>query len=313
MTEKSVRIGWIGCGRMGTAMAKRLVVAGHDVTVTNRTRAKAEVLGVLGAQVVDTPRDVAECDIVFIMVAGNSDLLDVTTGAHGVLSNPEVAPGIVVDCSTVSSETSAGVREACAARGAGFLAAPVSGNPKVVAAGQLTLAVSGTRDAFEVVKPFFEQLGHGVTYVGNDEVARLVKICHNMYLGMVTQALAEIIVLAESGGIRRSDFLAFLNDSVMGSPFSRYKTPAFVNLDFKPTFTPALLRKDFDLGMAAARKLNVAMPVSALCTELVVSAIGAGYVEEDFSVLLLEQARRAGLVMESENIEVDDGLSGGAR
>ena len=310
MSENQHRIGWIGCGRMGAAMAKRLVLAGDDVTVTNRTRAKAEVLGELGATVVDSPKDLADCDIIFVMVSANADLVEVIMGTEGVLSNPSDSPKVIVDCSTVSSETSAAVREACAAHDIDFLAAPVSGNPKVVAAGQLTMAVSGTRDAFDVVKPFFDRLGQGVTYVGDGEVARLVKICHNMMLGAYTQALAEVTVLAERGGIKRSDFLEFLNHSVMGSTFSRYKTPAFVNLDFTPTFTPVLLRKDFDLGMAAAKQLNVAMPVSALCTELVVSAIGAGYVDDDFAVLLLEQARRAGLVMEPENISVDDGLSG---
>ena len=309
-SENGIRIGWVGCGRMGSAMATRLVVAGHDVSVTNRTRAKAEVLGELGATVVDRPRDLANCNIVFIMVSGNADLEEVTSGGDGLLSDPTNAPKIVVDCSTVSSETSANVRAACAERGSSFLAAPVSGNPKVVSSGQLTLAVSGTRDAFDTVRPYFEQLGQGVTYVGDGEVARLVKICHNMMLGIVTQALAEITVLAERGGIKRSDFLEFLNHSVMGSTFTRYKTPAFVNLDFKPTFTPTLLRKDFDLGMAAAYELDVPMPVSALCTEIVKSAIGAGYVDQDFAVLLLEAARGAGLTMEPENIAVDDGLSG---
>jgi 3-hydroxyisobutyrate dehydrogenase len=306
-----MRLGWVGCGRMGTAMAKRLVVAGNDISVTNRTQAKADVLGALGATVVESPRDLADCDIVFIMVSASTDLVEVTSGPRGVLSDPSRAPKVIVDCSTVSSETSATVREACSARDVGFLAAPVSGNPKVVAAGQLTMAVSGTREMFDVVHPYFDQLGKGVTYVGDDEVARLVKICHNMFLGVVTQTLAEITVLAERGGVRRSDLLAFLNDSVMGSTFTRYKTPAFVNLDFTPTFTPVLLRKDFDLGMALAKKLSVSMPVAALCTEMVVSAIGAGYVDDDFSVLLLEQARSSGLVMEPENINVDDGLSGG--
>jgi 3-hydroxyisobutyrate dehydrogenase-like beta-hydroxyacid dehydrogenase len=296
---------------MGTAMAKRLVLAGNDVTVTNRTIAKTEALGDLGATVVANPKDLASCDVVFIMVSANDDLLEVISGQNGVLSDSDHAPTVVVDCSTVSSETSATVRAACSARGAGFLAAPVSGNPKVVAAGKLTLAVSGTRDAFDVVLPYFDQLGQGVTYVGDDEVARLVKICHNMFLGIVNQGLAEITVLAEAGGIKRSDFLAFLNDSVMGSTFSRYKTPALVNLDFTPTFTPVLLRKDFDLGMTAAKKMSVSMPVSALCNELVVSAIGAGHVDDDFSVLLLEQARSSGLTLESENLKVDDGLSGG--
>jgi len=310
MSNEKISIGWIGCGRMGTAMATRLVAAGNDVTVTNRTRAKAEVLGELGATVVDNPRDLASCDVVFIMVSANADLVDVTSGEFGVLSDPKCAPRIIIDCSTVSTEVSASVRGACAARGADFLAAPVSGNPKVVSSGGLTLAISGTRDAFDEVRPYLEQLGKGVTYVGDGEVARLVKICHNMMLGIVTQAMAEITVLAESGGIKRSDFLEFINNSVMGSTFSRYKTPAFVNLDFKPTFTPVLLRKDFDLGMAAAKKMSVPMPVSALCTEIVVASIGAGYENDDFAVLLLEAARGAGLKLEPEDVDVDDGLSG---
>jgi 3-hydroxyisobutyrate dehydrogenase len=308
MSGNDIRIGWIGCGRMGTAMATRLIAAGNNLSVTNRTRAKAEVLGELGATVVDSPRELSHCDIVFIMVSANADLVEVTTGPDGVLSDPSMAPKFVVDCSTVSTETSASVREACAARGADFLAAPVSGNPRVVASGQLTLAVSGPIDAFDTVRPYLDQLGKGVTYVGDGEVARLVKICHNMMLGIMTQAMAEITVLAERGGIKRSAWLAFLNNSVMGSTFSRYKTPAFVNLDFKPTFTPTLLRKDFDLGMHAAYELDVPMPVSALCTEIVKSTIGAGYLDEDFAVLLLEAARGAGLKMEPENVEVDDGL-----
>jgi 3-hydroxyisobutyrate dehydrogenase len=302
------RIGWIGCGRMGSAMAKRLIAGDNKLSVTNRTRSRAEALGELGADVVDNPMDLAECDVVFVMVSADAQLLEVLNGPLGVLANEDVAPRIVIDCSTVSTGASATAREACSLRGVDFLAAPVSGNPKVVASGTLTLAVSGSRDAFKVVRPLLDQLGHGVTYVGEGEVARLVKICHNMFLGVVTQAMAEITVLAERGGIERSAFLEFLNDSVMGSAFTRYKTPAFVNLEFKASFTPVLLRKDFDLGMTEAKHMGVAMPVSALCSEIVASAIGAGYVDDDFAVLLLEVARSAGLTLESENKVIDDGL-----
>jgi 3-hydroxyisobutyrate dehydrogenase len=300
-------IGWIGAGRMGAAMAARLIAAGNDVTVQNRTRSKAEELG---AKVAASPADVADRDIVFIMVSANDDLLEVTTGPQGVLSHPEHAPQILVDCSTVSTETSAAVRAAARARGTEFLAAPVSGNPKVVKSGGLTMAVSGNESAFAEVEPYMNQICKGVTYVGEDEVARLVKICHNMMLGIVTQAMAEITVLAEKGGVKRSAWLNFLNDSVMGSRFTRYKTPAFVNLDFTPTFTPVLLRKDFDLGMHAAYEHDVPMPISALCTELVKASIGAGYEKDDFAVLLLEAARGAGLALTPENIAVDDGLGG---
>jgi 3-hydroxyisobutyrate dehydrogenase-like beta-hydroxyacid dehydrogenase len=303
-----LRIGWIGTGRMGAAMARRLVAAGHDVTVTNRTREKAEALAALGATLAERPADLAGCDLVFAMVSADDDLAEVVSGAAGLLADPAVAPRVLIDCSTVSAGTSASVRATLAARGVAFLAAPVSGNPKVAAAGRLTLAVSGPEGAFAIARPYLEALGHGVTYVGDGEAARLVKICHNMILGVVTQAMAETTVLAERAGIKRSAWLAFLNDSVMGSMFSRYKTPAFVNLDFSPTFTPVLLKKDFDLGMAAARELGVAMPVSALTTELVKGAIGAGHVSEDFAVLLVEAARSAGLSMQPEHLAVDDGL-----
>jgi 3-hydroxyisobutyrate dehydrogenase-like beta-hydroxyacid dehydrogenase len=290
---------------MGGAMATRLIAVGNDVTVTNRTRSKAEDLG---AKVATYPRDLADRDIVFVMVSANDDLLEVTTGPNGILSNLDTVPKILVDCSTVSTETSAAVRVAAAARGTQFLAAPVSGNPKVVKSGGLTMAVSGTTDAFDIVEPYMNQICKGVTYVGDDEVARLVKICHNMMLGIVAQAMAEITVLAEKGGVKRSAWLNFLNDSVMGSRFTRYKTPAFVNLDFTPTFTPVLLRKDFDLGMHAAYEYDVPMPLSALCTELVKASAGAGYATDDFAVLLLEAARGAGLELVAENIVVDDGL-----
>lgn len=301
-------IGWIGAGRMGSAMARRLLGAGYELHITNRTRAKAELLVPDGARVVDHPRDLGGCEVVFVMVSASADLEEVMTGPTGLLSGEGPFPRVIVDSSTVSSTTSALIRVEAAKRGAHFLAAPVSGNPKVVRSGKLTLAVSGPEEAFREVESVLGHLGQGVTYVGNDELARLVKICHNIFLGIVTQSLAEITVLAEAGGVKRSAFLDFLNNSVMGSVFTRYKSPAFVNLDFTPTFTPVLLRKDFDLGMSVAKEMRVPMPLAALCSEIVLSSIGAGYSERDFAVLLLEQARSAGLDIEAEGIDIADGL-----
>ena len=303
------RIGWIGCGRMGFQLASRLLDAGHDVAVYNRTRAKAEPLAERGATIVDQPVELADRDVVFVMVSASADLEAVTTGDGGVLTAADASPGVLIDSSTVSTQVSALVRAAAAKRGTEFLAAPVSGNPKVIAAGKLTVAVSGPRPVFDQVEPLLALLGRGVTYVGEDEVARLVKIAHNLFLGIVTQSLSEITLLAEKGGVRRSAFLEFLNDSVMGSVFTRYKSPAMVNLDFKPTFTMPLLRKDFDLGLAAARELEVPMPVASATAQLVAAAIGAGHVDEDFATLILEQARRSGMTLEPEDVPVDDGLT----
>jgi 3-hydroxyisobutyrate dehydrogenase len=302
------RIGWIGAGRMGAAMATRLLRAGYDVAVYNRTRAKAEALVDIGATVVDRPVDLADRDVVFCMVSASADLRQVATGEGGVLTG-ETAPAVLIDSSTVSAEVSEEIRAAAGAVGTGFLAAPVSGNPKVVSAGKLTLAVSGPEDVYRSVEALLRQLGGGVTYVGDGEVARLVKICHNVFLGVVTQSLAEITVLAEKGGTSRAAFLEFLNNSVMGSAFSRYKTPALVNLDFTPTFTMPLLRKDFDLGLAAARELEAPMPIASATAQIVASAVGAGHRENDFAELILEQARRAGVELKPEGVGVDDGLS----
>ena len=216
------RLGWVGAGRMGHALAARLLAAGHDVAVWNRTRSKAESLVDAGATVVDSPAQLADRDVVFTMVAGPEDFKEVVLGPEGILAG--CRPSVIVDMTTVSPESSAEVRDEAAARGTALLAAPVSGNPKVVKAGRVTLVVSGPREAYDEVEPLLALLGAGVTYVGDGERARLAKICHNLMLGVVAQCMAEVTVLAEKGGMSRNDFLEFLNGSVMGSMFTRYKT-----------------------------------------------------------------------------------------
>jgi 3-hydroxyisobutyrate dehydrogenase len=306
---KDKTLGWVGTGRMGYAIATRLLEAGCDVAVYNRTRSKAEPLAELGAKVVDTPAELADRDLVFTMVAGSDDFKDVVIGENGLLSRSDVAPSVIVDSSTVSPDASAEVRAQTDARGVAFLAAPVSGNPSVVDAGKLTLVVSGPAEAWEASRPYLELFGAGATYVGEGDVARLVKICHNLMLGVVAQSLAEITVLAEKGGVSRAAFLEFLNKSVMGSMFTRYKTPAIVNLDFTPTFTPALLYKDFHLGFEAAEELGVPMPVAAAAQQVVQSLMGFGYDDVDFMALLELEARGSALELEAENVPVSDGLS----
>jgi 3-hydroxyisobutyrate dehydrogenase len=308
MAAATPSVGWIGTGRMGYQLALRLLNVGYDVSAYNRTRTKAEPLAEFGAKIVDSPADLADRDVVCVMVSADKDLEAVISGPGGLLTG-EVLPKIIIDSSTVSAEASARVRGMVEDAGAQFVAAPVSGNPKVIGAGKLTVAASGPRPAFDEVEPLLAAWGHGVTYVGEGEAARLVKIAHNVFLGVVIQSLAEITVLAERGGVSRSAFLEFLNESVLGSTFSRYKSPALVNLDFHPTFTSVLLRKDLQLGLAAGRDLGVPMPLAAATDMLVAQVIGAGYTEDDFATLVLEQARRSGYQIEPENVPVDDGLA----
>ena len=254
------------------------------------------------------------------MVAGSADVDEVVTGPDGLLSNPDVAPSLLVDSTTISPAVAREIRATVEQRGTAMLAAPVSGNPKVAASGRLTIVASGPRDAWGRARPYLEQLARSVTYVGDGDVARLVKICHNLMLGVVAQCMAEITVLAEKGGVSRADFLGFLNDSVMGSTFTRYKSPAYVNLDLKPTFTPELLLKDFHLGLDAARELSVAMPLAAATEQIVQGMASISGNDVDFAALLELTARASGLDLEPEGVVVDDGLgapepsdNGGAR
>ena len=306
---KQHKLGWIGIGRMGYAMAERLAKAGCDITVWNRTRAKAEPLGKSGAKVAGALSELAGCDIVFTMVSTGKDVKEVLFGASGVLSRKDARPKIVVDSTSISLEESAEIRAKLAKEGVKFLAAPVSGNAKVIKAGKLTVVASGPKDAMDAVTPYFAAIGQGVSYVGEGELSRIAKICHNVMLGVVTQSLAEITILAQKAGMQRHAFLDFLNKSVMGSMFTRYKTPALSNLDFHVTFTPELLRKDLDLGLAAGREFGVPMPLASLTRDMVQTLIGNGWTDQDFSTLLLLEAKASGIELKPEHVEVGDGLS----
>lgn len=294
------RIGWIGVGKMGYPLVSRLLDAGCDVAIYNRTRTKAEPLMTSGATIVDAPAELADRDVVFSVVAGPDDFVSVMLGNRGVLTDPTVAPRYIVDCSTISEEASDFVRTEAALRDAVLIAAPISGNGKVVAAGGALFAVSGPERAYETVRPYLEIMGRATRYIGDDDCARVVKIAHNLFLGAIAQALVETTLLAQSAGITRRAYLDFINESALGSTFSAYKTPAMVELDWTPTFNTSLLLKDLDLGLAAADREGLALPVTSTVREQVQAAIDAGYADDDFAAMLAVQARLAGISLASE-------------
>jgi 3-hydroxyisobutyrate dehydrogenase-like beta-hydroxyacid dehydrogenase len=290
---------------MGYEMAARLAQGGADVLAWNRTRTKAEPLARYGAKVADRLSELAGRDIVFCMVAAWKDVKQVMSE----LMAGNIRPRLVIECSSISLEGSAELRELLTRAGVAYLAAPVSGNAQVIKAGKLSFVCSGPRKSFDEALALLKMIAPAASYVGEGELARIVKICHNVFLGVVTQSLAEITVLAQKAGVPRHAFLGFLNQSVMGSMFTRYKTPAFVNLDFMVTFTPELLRKDMDLGLDAGRRFEVPMPLAALTRDLVQSMIGRGMRgEEDFAALLVQQAQASGIELRPENVAVGDGL-----
>jgi 3-hydroxyisobutyrate dehydrogenase len=289
---------------MGYAMAERLAKNGCDIAVWNRTKAKADPLSKYGAKVVNQLEELSTKDILFVMVSTYEDVKEVVGKALA-----KGKPKMVVECSSISLEGSAELRKMLAGKGVEYLAAPVSGNAKVIKAGKLTFVVSGPKAAYEKAKPYLDMMGVGSSYVGEGELARIAKICHNVMLGVVIQNLCEITILAQKAGMPRHAFLDFLNKSVMGSMFTRYKTPALVNLDFHVTFTPKLLRKDLDLGLDAGREFEVPMPLTSLTRDLLQQMIGQGMTEQDFSTLILAQAKASGIELKPENKEVGDGLS----
>ena len=245
------------------------------------------------------------------MVRSDQDLEQVLGGEGGLLTDPAPRAGDRRGLLDGLDRVVGGMREACAATGAS------SSSPRRSAATARSSgpagspwACSGPEETFDRVQQLLDHIGKHATYVGEGDVARLVKICHNLMLGVVTQSMAEITVLAEKGGVPRAAFLEFLNNSVMGSVFTRYKTPAFVHLDYTPTFTPILLRKDFDLGLAAAPRPRRAdagrrRDRRSWCRP----RVSSGRVDEDFAILLDQQAPHPASTLKPEDTPVDDGLA----
>jgi 3-hydroxyisobutyrate dehydrogenase len=318
MSKNAPKIGWIGVGRMGYQMAERLAQAGYDISIWNRTKSKAEPLTKVGAKVVDKLADLTGVDMLFAIVSEGKDLEEVYFGPNGVVTNAkDKLPKTFVDCSSISVEDSERIRARLKERGIDFVCAPVSGNARVISAGKLSSVVSGPEAAAKAAMPVIEVFApRGVSYVGDGELARICKIAHNVMLGVVIENLIEITLLANKMGVPRHAFLAFMNNGVMGSMFTAYKTSALVNLDWTTTFTPELLRKDLDLGLDLGREYDVPMPVTAATREVVQQHIGKALSQpnakeilaEDFAKMAETMAELAGMKLTSENKKVPSGL-----
>ena len=318
MTSTTQKLGWIGVGRMGGPMAERLLAAGHSLAIWNRTKAKADPFAKRGARVVERLAELSDVDVLFTMVSEGKDLEEVYFGPDGVVKNSKgKLPTTFVDCSSISVEDSSRTRDRLKEHGAQFVVSPVSGNGQVIKAGKLSAVVSGPEQAAKAVMPIIKVFApKGVSYVGDGELARVCKIAHNVMLGVVIENLIEITLLANKIGVPRHAFLSFMNNGVMGSMFTTYKTPALVNLDWETTFTSELLRKDLDLGLELAREWNVAMPVTAATREVVQAHIGRAMagknskeiLANDFAQMAETLAEYSGITLKSEAKDVPSGL-----
>lgn len=269
---------------MGTAMAERLLAAGHDLTVFNRTSARSVALAAQGAAVAGTAAELArKVDVVLTSLADDAAFADVAADVVAA-----ARPGtVLVDTSTVSPAASAKVASLAEAASVPYLRAPVSGNPTVVRAGNLSFIVSGERATLERVEPVITAIGPTIHHVGEGEQARIVKLAVNLMIAGLAQLMAEALVLGEAAGVSRASLLEVMGASAAGAPFVRYKTEPLLRDDFSATFTTALMEKDVDLVLAVAEEVGVQLPLAGELKSLLRGAIEAGYAEDDFISLFV--------------------------
>jgi 3-hydroxyisobutyrate dehydrogenase-like beta-hydroxyacid dehydrogenase len=276
----------IGLGNMGTAFAERLLDGGYDLLVYNRTAAKADPLAARGAAVADTAEELAErVDVVLTSLPNDEALESVAEGVVGAM-RPD---GVLVDLSTVSPGASARVAGLAEEASVAYLRAPVSGNPTVVRSGNLSFIVSGAREALDRVEPVLKTIGPTVHYVGDAEQARIVKLALNLMIAGLAQLMSEALVLAEASDVSRHDLLETMGSSAVGAPFVKYKTEPLLHDDFSATFTTALMEKDIDLILDAAKQAGLELPVAQELKSLLRATARAGYADDDFMALYLRQ------------------------
>jgi 3-hydroxyisobutyrate dehydrogenase-like beta-hydroxyacid dehydrogenase len=289
-----VNLGVVGLGRMGVPIARRLLAAGHGVSVYNRSPGPARPLVREGAVEVDAPEGVwGGSEACITMVSDDKALREVTLGEGGLLAGPP-SGRVLVDMSTISPAGSREIAEAARAAGVAYLRAPVSGNPSVVEAGNLGILVSGDRSVFDQLEPTLRDIGPNVFYVGEEEQARVLKLALNLMIAGTAELMAEALVLGEASGLDRAQVLEVIGSTAVGSPFAKYKAAALVADDYSPTFSTALMDKDLTLALAAGQEAGVPLPVTGLVKELLEECIALGLADDDFMVIVPRLRRDAG-------------------
>jgi len=288
-------VGLIGLGNMGTAIAERLLDAGYELRVFNRTSAKAEPLAARGAVVAGSAGELA-ADVDVVLTSLPDDAAFETVASDVIEA---AGPGtVLVDVSTVSPAVSARVAATAEEASVAYLRAPVSGNPTVVRAGTLTFIVSGAREALERVESVLLAIGPTIHHVGDGEQARVVKLTINLMIAGLAQLMSEALVLGEASGVSRDALLRVMGSSAVGAPFVEYKTEPLLRDDYSATFTTALMEKDIDLVLDAADAAGVDLPLAHDLKELLHAAIGAGHGDDDFMALFLHLRRRTQEVLQ---------------
>jgi 3-hydroxyisobutyrate dehydrogenase-like beta-hydroxyacid dehydrogenase len=278
-------IGWIGAGKMGGPMSKRLVDAGHRVLVlepdpANRARASAA-----GAEVgADRAGLAREAQIIFSMIPNDQVLIDLVCG-NGGLAEVMAAGAVLVEMSTVSPAASKVAAEALETRGIAYVRAPVSGSTALAAAGTLSIMVSGPRPAYERIEPLISAFSAKRFYLGAAEQARYLKLVVNSLVGATSSLLAEALALGIKGELSLKDMLDVIGQSAVASPLIGYKAEMVVSGNYAPAFTVGQMIKDFDLILDTARNDHVPMHMAAQVRQQYEQAYVDGDGQRDFFVL----------------------------
>ncbi len=288
------KLGLIGLGYMGSRMAQRLLTAGYPLTIYNRTKEKVQTLEQLGAQVADTPRDLAtHCEVVLVSVTDDAALERVMFGQEGALAGLHDG-SVIIDLSTVAPSASLRLYQATREKGAAMIDAPVSGSVPQVEQGSLVIFVGGGEETYKRCRPILEILGKNIFYMGSSGMGTTMKLVVNTLLGLGMQALAEAIALGAKAGLKKSLLVDVLEQTAVLSAGQKAKL-ANVKRDQYPTqFALSLMYKDFGLVLRQAAEVSVSMPATAAAQQMYTAAIAKG-MDEDFSIMIKFMQELAGV------------------
>jgi len=290
------KVGFVGLGIMGAAMAHNLLEAGFELVVHNRTRAKAEQFAQHGTRVADSPREVAEVsDITITMLPGPPQIKEVVAGEYGLLEGAREG-SLIVDMSTSSPVLARALARSARDRAVGMLDGPVSGGDVGAKDGTLSIMVGGEEDDFERARPLFEAMGETVVHVGGAGAGQVVKACNQIVVALVIEAVAEALVLGSKAGVAPYRVVEVLSGGLAANKVLEVKGEKFLSHDFTPGGKVEYHRKDLGIALAAGRGYGVTLPVTVLVDQMlgVLETKGRGGWDHSALLTLIEEGSRDG-------------------
>lgn len=291
----SAKVGIIGTGIMGKAVATRLLKSGYKLTVYNRTKEKAESLKSLGATVADSPKQVAkDSDLIITVVKDAAAVESIAFGSDGII-NGKHADLTVADMSTINPVASRAIAKRLKENGITMLDTPVMGGPKLAEQGTLVVMVAGNKEAYEKYKSVFDTIGNKTFYLGDNGAAHAMKLALNLQIAMIALALSEGITLTKGAGLNPELFLQILNSTYFKTGMSENKGPKMIKNNFEATFSLQMMMKDLDTIKEAAKAFNLSLPMASLADKLYREAASSGFADLDYTGILAFIEKTSGL------------------